>query len=244
MERIDDLQFDGLKIIQDTDGFCFGIDSVILAHFAYKYIKPNTVIADLGAGNGVLSLLLSKKVNPKKIIAFEKQAKVAEMATRSISLNKLENVITVENVDICDLKNEQYLKKFDTIITNPPYKRESTGINSKNDMKQLARFESTADIDKWFEVSKYILKDTGSVYMCYRPERLSEVFDAMKKNCFEPKEIRFVHSKMDSESKLVLIRATKNGNAFLKILKPLIIYKDDGAYSEEVLEYYKEEKEK
>ena len=80
--------------------------------------------------------------------------------------------------------------------------------------------------------------------MCYRPERLSEVFDAMRKNCFEPKEIRFVHSKMDSESKLVLIRATKNGNAFLKILKPLIIYKDDGSYSEEVLEYYKEEKEK
>ena len=112
MERIDDLQFDGLKIIQDTDGFCFGIDSVILAHFAYNYIKPNTVIADLGAGNGVLSLLLSKKVNPKKIIAFEKQAKVAEMATRSISLNKLENVITVENVDICNLKNEQYLKNL------------------------------------------------------------------------------------------------------------------------------------
>ena len=244
MERIDDLQFGGLKIIQETEGFCFGIDSVILAHFAYQFIKPNKIIADLGSGNGVLSLLLSKKVNPKEIVAFEKQPTIAEMATRSVSLNHLENIIQVKNVDICDLKNEQYVKKFDVIITNPPYKKEATGINSKNDMRQIARFETTADIDKWFQISNYILKDTGSIYMCYRPERLTEAFSAMRKNNFEPKEIRFVHSKLESESKLVLIRATKNGNAFLKILKPLIIYKDDGSYSEEVLEYYKEEKEK
>ena len=241
MERIDDLQFGGLKIIQETDGFCFGIDSVILAHFAYQFIKPNKIIADLGTGNGVLSLLLSKKVNPKKIIAFEKQQNIAEMANRSVLLNKLESVIEVKNVDISDIKVDAYAEKFDVIITNPPYKKESTGINSQNDMKQIARFETTADIYKWCEISKYILKDTGSIYMCYRPERLSELFSALKKSNFEPKEIRFVHSKKDSESKLVLIRATKNGNAFLKILRPLIIYNDDGSYSDEILTYYKED---
>ena len=240
MERIDDLQFNNLKIIQETDGFCFGIDSVILAHFAYQYIKPNKNIADLGSGNGVLSLLLSERVKPKKIVAFEKQAQIADMALRSVKLNKLEELIDVVNIDICELKNESFLEKFDVIITNPPYKRGETGINSQNDLKQIARFESTADINKWLEISKHILKDKGSLFMCYRPERLSELFDSMKNNKFEPKEIRFVHSKLNDESKLVLIRAVKNGNTFLKIKEPLIIYKEDGTYSDEILKYYKE----
>ena len=244
MERIDDLQFGGLKIIQETDGFCFGIDSVILAHFAYDFIKPKKAIADMGCGNGVLSLLLSKKVNPEKIVAFEKQEKIAFMAKRSVELNKLEDIIEVENIDICELKdknNKDYIEKFDYIITNPPYKREETGINSQNDLKQIARFETTADLNKWLEISKLILKDKGSLIMCYRPERLSEAFEAMRNNKFEPKEIRFVHSKINEESKLVLIRAVKNAHAFLKIYKPLIIYKEDGSYTNEILNYYKRE---
>lgn len=241
MERIDDLQFGGLKIIQETDGFCFGIDSVLLAHFAYQFIKPNKVIADLGTGNGVLSLLLSKKVSPKKIVAFEKQKQIADMAKRSVKLNNLEDIIEVKNIDICELKGSNFVEKFDYIITNPPYKKEETGINSQNDLKQIARFETSADLNKWLEISKLILKDKGNLILCYRPERLSELFEAMKNNNFEPKEIRFVHSKIDEESKLVLIRAVKNANSFLKIYKPLIIYKDDGSYTDEILKYYKEE---
>lgn len=241
MERIDDLQFGGLRIIQETDGFCFGIDSVILAHFAYDFIKANKTIADMGCGNGVLSLLLSKKVNPKKIVAFEKQEKIADMAKRSVELNKLEDIIEVENIDICELKGKDFTEKFDYIITNPPYKKEETGINSQNDLRQIARFETTADLNKWLEISKLILKDKGSLLMCYRPERLSEAFEAMRKNKFEPKEIRFVHSKINEESKLVLIRAVKNAHAFLKIYKPLVIYKEDGSYTDEILNYYKGE---
>lgn len=240
MERIDDLQFNNLKIIQETDGFCFGIDSVILAHFAYSFIKPQKLIADLGSGNGVLSLLLSKRVNPKKIVAFEKQEKIADMSKRSVELNKLVDIIDVENIDICELRNSNYAEKFDVVITNPPYKRGETGINSNNDLKQIARFESTADINKWLQISKLILKDKGQLFMCYRPERLSEVFSAMQQNRLEPKEIRFVHSKADEESKLVLIRAVKGGNVFLKILKPLIIYNEGGTYTDEIMKYYKE----
>lgn len=241
MERIDDLQLCGLKIIQETNGFCFGIDSVILAHFAYNFIKTNKMIADLGSGNGVLSLLLSKKVNPKKIVAFEKQKQISDLATRSVKLNHLEDVIEVNNIDICNLKSKDFAEKFDVIITNPPYKKEETGINSQNDLRQIARFETTADLNKWLEVSKMILKDKGTILMCYRPERLSELFEAMRKNNFEPKEIRFVHSKIDEESKLVLLRAVKNANTFLKIYKPLIIYKTDGSYTDEIMNYYKEE---
>lgn len=238
MERIDDLEFDGLKIIQNTDGFCFGIDSVLLANFAANDMKKKLSIADLGTGTGVLSLLVSKKADAKHIVAFEKQAAVADMAKRSIKLNSLESIIDVKNIDIIDLiETSEYKNAFDVVITNPPYKKEGTGIYSENDAKQISRYESSVGIYNWVKVSRMILKDKGTMYMVYRPERLSELFEAFAKNNIEPKTIKFVHSKIDENSKLVLVKAIKGANKFLIVDKPMIIYNEDGTYTKELLEF-------
>ena len=116
MERIDDLQFENLKIIQNTEWFRFGIDSVLLTEFA-RDIKDNKNIVDLGTGTGILSILLSKKVNPKKIIGVEVQKDVYEMAKKSVKLNNLENIIELINTDIIDLKLEK--NYYDVVVTNP-----------------------------------------------------------------------------------------------------------------------------
>lgn len=120
MERIDDLQYENLKIIQNTDGFCFGIDSVLLTEFA-RDIKNGSKIVDLGTGTGVIPILLSKKVDPEQIIGVEKQKEVAKMAIKSVKLNGLESQINIINDDICniDIANGS----VDVVVTNPPYKK-------------------------------------------------------------------------------------------------------------------------
>lgn len=239
MERIDDLQFENLKIIQDTDGFRFGIDSVLLTEFA-RDIRKRSKIVDLGTGTGILGILLSKKVFPTKILGIEKQKEVADMAKRSINLNSLEHIFEIINCDIMDLKLEK--NYYDVVVTNPPYKKLNTGINSQNEKQKISRFETTASLDDWIRISSNLINTRGSFYMVYRTDRLAELVEILRKYKLEIKRIRFVHSKLSSQSNLVFIKAVKNGNPFVKIEKPLIIYNDDNSYTDEILNIYKTNK--
>lgn len=237
MERIDDLQYKGLKIIQNPEWFCFGIDSVLITEFA-RDMKKNSTIVDLGTGTGIISILLSKKVEAKKIYGIEFQKDVAEMAKRSVDLNQLQEKVDILNEDVgnlLSLKNNM----FDYVITNPPYKKEGTGIISKDNKNILSRHETTVKLERWIEVSKDLLKDNGSLYMIHRPERLNEIINLLIKNRLEPKRMRFVYPNANKNANLVMIKATKYGRSFLKVEKPLIIYKEDGSYTDEILEIYK-----
>ena len=236
-ERIDDLEFKGLKIIQNTDGFCFGIDAVLLSDFA-KEIKNNSNVLDLGTGTGILSILLSGKTNLNKIYGIEIQEDVADMAKRSVELNNLENKIEIINKNIKELNNIFEKNYFDAIVTNPPYKKINTGKENEKTNKYISRHEVTASLEDFIKISFDLLKDKGSFYMVHRPERLSEIIYLLKKNKLEPKQIRFVHSNINDEPKLVLIKSVKNAKEFLKIEKPLFIYDDNGNYTEEILKIY------
>ncbi len=236
MERIDDLKYKGLKIIQNTDGFCFGIDSVLLTEFA-RDIKTKSNIVDIGTGTGIIGILLSKKVMPNKIIGIELQKEVADMAKRSIKLNKLENIFEIINDDINNISNLN--NQFDAVVTNPPYKKMGTGIINKNIKQKISRYETTASLDNWIKKSSELLKDLGSFYMVYRTDRLTELNEILKKYKLEIKRIRFVYSNIEKQSNLALIKAVKGANTFLKVEKPLIIYNLDGSYTDEILTIYK-----
>lgn len=236
MERIDDLQFKNLKIIQNTDGFRFGIDSVLLSEFA-RDIRKGVKIVDLGTGTGIIGILLTGKVKPKKIIGIEKQESVANMAKRSVQLNHLDSIMEIICCDVKDLKLPK--NSFDVVVTNPPYKKMGTGINAQNEKQQISRFETTANLDDWIRVASSLINTKGSFYMVYRTDRLTELFTILKKYKLEVKRIRFVYSKENQQSKLVLVKAIKNGGEFLKVEAPLIIYKNDGTYTDEIMEIYK-----
>lgn len=239
-ERIDDLEYEGLKIIQRPDWFCFGIDSVILSEYATD-IKPNSTVMDLGTGNGILSILLSKKIKAKKIIGIEIQKEVAEMAQRSIVLNKLEDLVTIENLDIRKLKEIQQASSVDAIVSNPPYKEKLTGNPNEETKRAIARHETNATLEDFIEVSQYLLKPYGQFYIVYRPERLVELIVLLRKYNIEPKKMRFVNSKIDKDPKLVVIKAIKGARPFLKVEKPLVIYDNNGDYTKEILEIYHKE---
>ena len=236
-ERIDDLEYKGLKIIQNEKGFCFGIDSVLLADYA-KNIKKDAIAVDIGTGTGIISLLLCKKTNLKKIYGIEIQKEVADMAKRSVSLNELQNKIEILNINVKNVCNILEKNIFDVVITNPPYKKNNTGLKSIDKRQLISRHEVECTLDDIVQNAGKLLKSLGEFYMIHRAERIVDIMCTLRKYKLEPKNIRFVHSKINEPPTLILIKYKKNAKEFLKIDKPLIIYKENGEYTDEILNIY------
>jgi len=238
-EVVDDLQYKGLKIIQNNKWFKYGIDSVILSDFA-RHLKDNSIVVDIGTGTGIIGLLLCGKTKLKKIYGIEIQSNVAEMARKSIALNNLEDRFEIINKDIIDISNQEILKNnsIDYIVMNPPYKEKGTGIINEKNEKIISRHETTATLEDFIKISSKLLRDKGTIYMVHRPERLVDIFSIMRKHKIEPKRIRLVYPSIDKEPNIVLIEGIKGALKFLKVEKPLVIYRDNGDYTKEIKEIY------
>lgn len=239
-ERLDDLNCKNLKILQKKDGFCFGMDSVLIANFA-KISRKNAIVADLGTGTGIISILVAGKQSPEKVYAVEIQEDLVDMAKRSVKYNDLEDKIYVINADIVGISRGKFNKRFDYVISNPPYKKLNTGLINDNQKKLISRHEVKCTLkDVVYEASK-LLKDNGDFYMVHRPDRLCDIFNVMRENKVEPKEIQLVYPHIEDEANLVLIKGVKCGKPSLKVLKPLIVYNENNEYTEELLKFYDNE---
>lgn len=239
-ERIDDLEYKGLKIIQNKEGFCFGIDSILLSDFA-KEIKKGSKVIDLGTGTGIIATLLCKKTELKQIVGVEIQKEVYDMAKRSIKLNNLSDKFLIINDNIKNIDKTLEKCSFDAVVSNPPYKKLNTGLTNENEKKLISRHEITASLEDFIKVSYKLLKDNGEFYMVHRPDRLVDILETLRKNKLEPKKLRLVYPSQEKEPNLVLIKASKNAKPFLKIEKPLYVYNEKGKYTQEILKIYNKE---
>lgn len=236
-ERIDDLEYKGLKIIQNKNGFCFGIDAVLLSDFA-KEIKKESKVLDLGTGTGILGILLCKKTELKDIIGVEIQKDVFDMAKRSIKLNNLEDKFSVINEDIKELDKKLELQSFDAIVTNPPYKKDNTGLKNDNEYEIISRHEVKCNLEDVIRVSSKLLKNNGKFFMVHRPERIKDIIINLEKYKMQIKEIRFVHPNINKKPNMILIKAVKGAREFLNVQEPLFVYNEDGTYTGEILKIY------
>ena len=236
-ERIDDLECNNLKIIQNEKRFCFGIDSILISNFV-KGVKEQEKILDLGSGTGIISILLAGKKMLKNITGIEIQNEVAEMSERSIKLNNLQKRIKIINDDIKNLN--KYFKKseIDAIVTNPPYQKNNTGLKNEDEYKLISRHEVKCNLEDIIKVSSELLKDKGKFFMVHRAERIADIMFLLKKYNMEPKELQIVCSNKKSKPKLVLIEAVKNANEFLRVNNILYVYNDNGNYTDEILKIY------
>lgn len=241
-ERVDDLQIDNLKIIQNPDWFCFGTDAVLLSDFASKTIKKDAKILDLCSGNGIIPILISSKSKASKIYGLEIQECVEEMAERSIKLNNLEDKITM----ICgDLKEaESYFGRsfFHNIICNPPYKESGGGLTCKTDPVTLARHEILCSLEDIIRVSSILLEPGGKLCMIHRPERLADILCLMRSYKIEPKRLRFVHPSAEKTATMILVEGAYCGRPKLFLEPPLYVYKEPNVYSDEILHIYNRKK--
>jgi len=234
-ERLDDLQ-NGYKIIQNSGRFCFGMDAVLLSGFAN--IRKGEKVLDLGTGTGIIPILLENKTEGSHFTGLEVQPDSADMAIRSVTYNHLEEKISIVTGDIKDASNIFGASSFDVITTNPPYMIGEHGLKNEADAKTIARHEVLCTLDDILKESSRILKQNGRFYMVHRPFRLAEIFSKMVQYKIEPKRMQLVYPYVDKEPNMVLIEGYKGGKSRLTVEKPLIVYKEPGVYTEDILEIY------
>ena len=220
-EVIDDLQLNGLKIIQSNDSFKFGIDAVLLSNFVK--VKKNAKVIDFGTGTGIIPTLLSAKIQASKIYGIEIQGKMAEMANRSVLMNKIEDKVEILNMDIKDASNHFGCDFADVITCNPPYFVKKGAIKNPSDTKAISRHEVLITLEEIIKQATKVLKYNGNLYMIHRPNRLVDVVFFLKKYQLEPKEIQFINPNINKAPNLFLIRANKGGHTELKFHKSLYV---------------------
>ncbi|TDT71916.1 tRNA1(Val) A37 N6-methylase TrmN6 [Hypnocyclicus thermotrophus] len=233
-ETLDTLQKVNKKIIQKKKGFRFGVDAVLLAN-NIKIDKPSKIL-DIGTGTAIIPLLISNNKNIEYIDAIEIQDEIANMAKRSIEYNSLENLINIYNIDIKEFKKN---KKYDIIITNPPYMKCETSNISSNIIKAISRHEIKLTLDNLLQSVREHLTLNGSFYLIYRTNRFYEVITKLENYKLYPKEIRFVYTKQNNKnSDLFILKSIKGKKGDFKVLEPLYIFDKKGEYSTEVKTYY------
>ena len=235
-ERLDDLQRNGLKIIQKTDGFCFGMDAVLLSGFAS--VKPGERALDLGTGTGIIPLLLSAKTKGDHFTGLEIQTEIMKMAQRSVALNGLEKKIDIIQGDIKEASRIFGAASFDVVTSNPPYMNDAHGLKNPGDVKAISRHEVLCTLEDVVREGTKALKPGGRFYMVHRPHRLAEIITVMRQYKLEPKRMRLVYPYVDREPNMVLIEACRGGRPRITVEKPLIVYQRPGVYTDEIYDVY------
>ena len=221
-ERLDDLQLNGLELIQDPNKFCFGVDAVFLSDFVR--VKPGETVLDMGTGNGIIPVLLSAKTQGKKFTGLEIQPDTAEMARRSVRLNHLEERIEIVTGDIKEAAEIFKPAFFDVITTNPPYMPAEHGLRNPDSARAIARHEVMCSLDDILRESMRLLQDKGRFYMIHRPFRLTEIMIKMNQYKIEPKRIQFIYPYIDKEPAMVLIEGVRGARSRVTVEPPIIIY--------------------
>lgn len=234
-ERIDQLYAEDIKIIQSPQVFSFSLDAVLLANF--PKIPKRGRIVDLCSGNGAVGLFVSKKTQGE-IIQVELQERLADMARRSVTLNDLEEKITVYQMDLKDSLTKIPADSVDLLLCNPPYFKDlSTNVKNPNPHLAIARHEIHTTLEEVISVSSKLLKMNGRLAMVHRPDRFLDILDLMRKYRIAPKRIRFVYPKAGKDANVLLIEGIKDGKTDgFKVLPPLITYGNDGEYTEAIKE--------
>lgn len=235
-ERLDELHRNGYFIIQDPGRFCFGMDAVLLSGFAN--VKKGERVLDLGTGTGIIPILLEAKTDGSHFTGLEIQPESADMASRSVAYNHLEDKVSIVTGDIKEASTIFKAASIDVITTNPPYMIGEHGLKNPTDAKAIARHEVCCTLDDILRESAKILKPGGRFYMVHRPFRLAEIFSKMVEYHIEPKRMQLVYPYVDKEPNMVLIEGLRGGKSRLTVEKPLIVYESEGKYTPEIYDIY------
>ncbi len=235
-ERIDELQRNGYQIIQNENGFCFGMDAVLLSGFAR--VKKGEQALDLGTGTGIIPILLEAKTEGEHFTGLEIQETSADMAGRSVRLNDLDQKVSIVKGDIKEATDLFGKAFFDVVTSNPPYMTGQHGLVNPDMPKAIARHEILCTLEDVISQASALLKENGRFYMVHRPFRLAEIMVMMSRYHLEPKRMKLVYPFADKEPNMVLIEGLKGGRPRITVEKPLIVYQKPGVYTDEIYDIY------
>lgn len=235
-ERLDELQRNGYKIIQNPEKFCFGMDAVLLSGFASAKSKDR--VLDLGTGTGIIPILMEAKTKAEHLTGLEIQEESADMARRSVALNGLTDKIDIVTGDIREAGSIFKPASFDVVTCNPPYMIGQHGLVNPEAPKAIARHEILCTLEDVISRAALLLKPGGHFYLVHRPFRLAEIMIILNRYKLEPKRMQLVYPYVDKEPNMVLLEAVRGGRPRMTVEKPLIIYQKPGVYMPEIYTIY------
>ena len=235
-ERLDELNRNNLMIIQDPSRFCFGMDAVLLSGFAK--VKKGERAIDLGTGNGIIPILLSAKTDGEHFTGLEIQPENVNIANRSVIYNHLEEKIDIVEGDIVNASERFGKSVFDVVTSNPPYMIGQHGLTNPDSAKAIARHEIKCTFEDVARETAALLKPGGRFYLVHRPFRLAEIMVTLVKYKLEPKKMKLVHPFVDKEPNMVLLECVRGGNPRMTVEAPLIVYREQGKYTDEIYDIY------
>lgn len=235
-ERLDELQRNGYRIIQDPDRFCFGMDAVLLCGFANA--SPEDTLLDMGTGTGIIPILMEARYGCRHLTGLEIQEESADMARRSVELNGLAGKIDILTGDIKEAGNLFPPASFDCITCNPPYMIGNHGLTNPDATRAIARHEILCTLEDVVRGAAKLLKPGGHFFMVHRPFRLAEIMTTMSQYRLEPKRMQLVYPYVDKEPNMVLLEGVRGGRPRMTVEKPLIVYESQGVYTPEIYDIY------
>ena len=235
MIRIDDLQYKGLKIYQDTDEFCFGTDAVLLANFAR--VKKGERVVDLCSGTGIIAFLVSARCEAS-VTAVELQPQMAELCARSVELNQMKDSVSVRCADLRSIGFGQEAGSADAVTCNPPYKIPEGSLAREKESIRIARQEITCTLDDAVSAAARLLRFGGKLFMVHQSQRIMDIITCMRRYELEPKRVRLVQPRANKGANLILIEAMRGGKSGLIWEPALVLQNSDGSYTEEFKEIY------
>lgn len=237
-ETLDEIAGGQIKVLQKAKGYRFSLDALLLSHFVR--LCPDEHILEMGAGSGVISLILAGRWGDVKITGIDIQEELVEMAGRSVALNGLCEKIVIRLADIRDIKHIFPSRSFDVVVANPPYRKINSGRINPDREKALARHEITGTLEDFLQAGGYVLKPAGRAYFIYPATRMVELLSSMRRVHVEPKRLRIVHSDDKEFGKFVLAEGVREGGEELEVIPPLFIYDEKGEYTEEMTSIFRD----
>jgi len=226
-----------IRLYQPKNGYRFSVDSLLL--FDFVNIRKVKSIADLGAGSGIIGILLAGKYPDASVDLFEIQYSLAGIAEKNVILNRCDDRVRVLKCDIRELQAAPTgYPRYDLVVSNPPFRRLKSGRLNTEEEKTIARHEISLRLHECVNAASALLRYRGRLCMIYHPSRLSELLTVIREKGIEAKRLRFIHSTPSSEAKMVLLEAVQGGRAGLKVEAPLCLYREDGRYTEEMEKIY------
>ncbi len=231
-ETLDDLFRGRVRILQKRDGYRFSMEPILLANFASP-LRGGRVI-DLGTGSGVIPVILAMRGEAREVVGLEVVEKLADMASRSVRINGLEEKVRILRGDYRDVAALFPPQSFDHAISNPPYHPPGSGSVSPSPLRAQARHELSGSVEAVIEAARYLVKTKGRLWLTYPPARLVSLLACLRRHGFEPKRLRMVHGRKALPACMALLESVLGGKEGLEVLSPLILYRNGNAYTEEL----------